>query len=122
MKSNPVAFIIEDDTKLARIFEHSLRAVEFEVEVLMDGQQALDRLEEATPDLIILDLHLPLVSGDAILTYIRGEERLKDVRVIVASADGVLAENLPERADTILLKPISVMQLQRIAERFKPRI
>ena len=121
MSNNPLAFVIEDDTKLARIFEHTLKSVDFEVEVLMDGEKAMSRLGEIRPDLILLDLHLPFVSGDRILAYIRGEERLHDVRVIIASADGVLAENLPARADTVLLKPISVLQLQRIASRFKPQ-
>ncbi len=120
MSAKPVAFVIEDDSRLAKIFAHTLKSVDFEVEVLADGRQAMERLETARPDLILLDLHLPFVSGDQILHYIRSEERLRSVRVIIASADGVLGENLPDRADTVLLKPISVAQLQRIAERFKP--
>ncbi|MDJ0757614.1 MAG: response regulator [Ardenticatenaceae bacterium] len=118
--SNPLAIVVEDDIKLSSIYEQTLKSIDFDVEVVNDGQIALDRLAEITPQLIMLDLHLPSVPGDQILSFIRQEDHLSDTRVIVASADGIMAENLPDRADTVLLKPVSIIQLKRLAERFRP--
>jgi len=117
----PTAFVIEDDRNLALAFAEAVKEADFEVEVFYDGQTALDRLAEATPNIVILDLHIPHVSGSQILDYIRSTERLKSIRVIVASADDHRAAELRGVADLVLLKPIGFRQLQQLATRLRPR-
>lgn len=117
----PTAFVIEDDRNLALAFAEAVKEADFEVEVYYDGQTALDRLAEATPNIVILDLHIPHVSGSQILDYIRSIERLKSIRVIVASADDHRAAELRGVADLVLLKPIGFRQLQQLATRLRPR-
>ncbi len=119
--TNPLALIIEDDQKLATIFAEALKTVDFETEIIEDGSTALIRVAETTPAIIVLDLHLPNVSGRDVLHHIRTNSRLTKTRVILATADSLLAENLRTEADLVLLKPISFGQLRDLAARFRPK-
>ena len=89
----PLALIIEDEEVLAEIYTVALQMAGFETEVVGDGQQALTRLAEIVPTLVILDLHLPRVSGAEILHHIRGDERLSNTKVILATAQDRLADS-----------------------------
>ena len=64
---NPLALIIEDDEKLATIFAQALRMASFETQIIRDGREANEKLNLLNPDVILLDLHLPGLSGDKIL-------------------------------------------------------
>lgn len=119
--SLPLALIIEDDPKLAFIFAEALRAAEFETEIVQDGRLAQDRLIESLPAVVVLDLHLPYVSGKDLLDYIREDKRLAGTQVMLATADSLLADSLQEEADLVLLKPISPIQLRDLAKRLRPR-
>ena len=118
--SNPLALIIEDDPDLSVIFAQALQAAEFEAHVIQDGQVALAYLAKNQPVIVVLDLHLPHASGDDILHYIRSEARLAQTRVIVATADPLMAESLRLEADLVLIKPISFTQLRDLAARLRP--
>ncbi|MCB0176864.1 MAG: response regulator [Anaerolineae bacterium] len=114
----PLALIIEDDKKQATIFSQALRMADYETEVIRDGQTALERLAETIPAMVVLDLHLPHYSGKDILRTIRSDARLEKTRVILATADALLAKSISEDADLVLLKPISFNQLRDLAKRF----
>lgn len=119
MMNPPLVLIIEDDKRQATIFSLALKN-DFEVEVIEDGYTALSRLAQLSPAVVILDLHLPGISGEEILSYIRSQEHLTQTRVILATADAVLAQSLTEQTDLVLLKPISVSQLRQLARRLRP--
>jgi len=116
--SKGLAFVIEDDSDLVRIFSEALRRAHYEVIGIQTGDEALLQLQTATPRIIVLDLHLPNVSGPEILAFVRADERLKKTRVIVVSADALLAEEYRDVADLVLIKPVSFSQLRDLANRF----
>lgn len=116
----PLAFIIEDDARLAMLFVEALRYANYEVEVVDNGRTAQTRLQQIVPDLILLDLHLPYVSGSTLLEQIRADERIKRCTVILTTADAILADALRHEADLVLLKPISFTQLRDLAIRLYP--
>lgn len=118
--NKPMALIIEDDSKLSNIFSYALRAADYEVEAVLDGLAARQKLQETRPDLILLDLHLPHVPGDVLLAEILADGRLKETKVVLATADAQLAEQLRPQVKLVLLKPVSAIQLQMLAERLKP--
>lgn len=113
----PLAFIVEDHLDAATIFSEALKAANFETEVIRSGDVALERLSEAVPNMVILDLNLPQVSGTEILAQIRADERLSGTCVIVATAHPQLADTVRGEADLVLLKPISFTQLRALASR-----
>jgi DNA-binding response OmpR family regulator len=117
MNDSLLALIIEDDEDLSFIFAEAMRVAGFEPENIRDGQLAMRRLAEVNPALIILDLHLPHVAGTDILKQIRETEHLKNVRVVVATADARLAEQTDRQADFVLIKPISFSLLRDLAIR-----
>ena len=121
-QQNPLALIIEDDEKLANIFSFAMQSAEFETETIADGKTAVTRLQHTLPAVVVLDLHLPFVSGNKILRQIRADERLADTRVMITTADAMLAENLRDVADLVLLKPISFKQLRDLAVRLRPSV
>ena len=121
METKPVALIIEDNEDLNAIFSSALEKAGYEVTSVYDGTTAKKILAEVVPALIVLDLHMPGVSGDVVLKFIRDDERLKDSRVILATADAAFADALHGQADLVLLKPISFSQLSLLASRFAPK-
>ena len=112
----PFVFVVEDDPKLREIMSITLEA-DFELETCADGDTALERLKWTAPEIVLLDLNLPGVSGKDILTYIRSEEHLAKTRVILTTADDRQAETLNNDADIVLLKPVSPMQLRELTLR-----
>lgn len=115
------ALIVEDEIPLAGIYAKALHCAGYETGEVYDGQAALDllRTDEETPALVLLDIHLPLVSGNDILQYIRENRRFLNTRVIMATADpAAMGEETEKKADLILCKPISYHQLRDLASRF----
>lgn len=118
--TTPSALIIEDDPDLSDIFAEALGAAGFTTEIIRDGQMAMQRMEIITADVIVLDLHLPHVSGEVILDRIQQDKRFEAARVVVTTADAIMADALREKADFVLVKPISFGQLRDLAARLKP--
>lgn len=111
----PLAFIVDDHGDSADIFSEAMRMAGFATEVILSGSEALARLEETVPDVVVLDLCLPGVAGTEILQRIRAEERLAKAHVIVVSADPILAGDTMKLADQVLIKPIGFIWLRDLA-------
>jgi DNA-binding response OmpR family regulator len=110
--TNPLALIIEDNDSLTDIFTQAMKLAGFEIQTVADGLQAIDRLGNLQPAVIILDLYLPGVTGDRVLSYIRNNPDLKNVIIVLTTFDSLLAEKLREQSDYVLVKPVSFGQLR----------
>lgn len=117
--TKPLAFIVEDDPQLGLLFSLALKEY-FETRVFQDGRQVQQEMIRENPSLVVLDLHLPGASGEQLLRSIRANDRLAKTHVILATADALMAEQLNEEADIVLLKPVSPMQLRELALKFIP--
>lgn len=122
MDKKPLAYVVEDNEDTVTIFQGALELAGYDVEAAFDGAVAQKRLAEITPDLIVLDLHMPNVTGDILLKQIRSDERLKNTLVFLATADANMASQLKDQAELVLLKPIGFVQLMELAERFRPDV
>ena len=118
MMSKPFALVIEDHEDHTIIFDNALAMAGFETEVVMDGAIAQKRLSETTPAVVVLDLHLPKVSGQVLLDQIRSDERLAETKVVVITADEAFAEDQLKGADLVLIKPVSFSYLRSIMQDF----
>ena len=114
----PLAFVIEDDPEIARLYSLVLKEIPFEVETVATGPEALARLSDVVPYLVILDLNLPDVSGVEVLHRIRGDMRLAGIKVIIVSANPHMINQSYEEADLVLQKPVSYTQLRDLVRRF----
>ena len=117
--AQPLAFVIEDDPDAAFIMTEALKQAGYLVEKINNGQDAIERLNRASPQMITLDIHLPDVAGSEIMAHIKKQAHLQETIVIVISADNQMADNLTEAADLVLLKPISFTDLTNIAKRIR---
>ena len=116
------ALIIEDDEDLASIFAEALRGVGFEVEHVADGKVAEERLKSGgVPFLVLLDMHLPHISGGQLLTQIQEDERFADTTIIITTADARMGEAYADQVDFVMIKPISFVQLRDLTSRLKPK-
>jgi two-component system cell cycle response regulator DivK len=117
-----LALIIEDDEDLASIFAEALRGVGFDVEHVADGTVAQQRLKnKEAPYLVLLDMHLPHVSGADLLADMKNDERFKETVIIITTADARMGETFGEKADFVMIKPISFVQLRDLTSRLKPK-
>lgn len=112
-----MVLIVDDDpdlgTTLKEIFEDLTNA---EVELIMDGRRALARLEAAPPDLTVLDLHLPHVSGLELLRHMRASDTWREARVVMISADTLQIKQAAGLADALLVKPVDIDDLLALAQ------
>jgi len=115
----PVALIVEDDRDIVALFRHVLDIAGYQTEIVLDGRDAMDRLGVMTPDIVLLDLQLPRVSGVEILKHMRSDERLLRVPVVVITAYAPIADSLPVEPDLLLLKPVDINQLSSLVQRLQ---
>lgn len=106
--NNLSVLVIEDDHELGAIFLEILASVGLGGELIRDGRTARERLGAIEPDLVVMDLHLPAISGLELLEQIRGDTRLAHTRVVVMTADVPMAEVAGELAHAVLVKPVSL--------------
>lgn len=75
--------IIEDDQPIAQMYKFKLEAAGFKTAVAENGKVGLETIEKDKPDLILLDLRMPVMSGDEMLEKLRQTDWGADIRVIV---------------------------------------
>jgi PleD family two-component response regulator len=113
----PFVLIVEDERDIAALFRHVMDLAGYRTEIASNGRIALDRLAACQPDVVLLDLSLPGVSGVNVLQRMRVDERLKDTPVVVVTAYSELADNLAVEPDLVMLKPVSAVQLTDLVQR-----
>jgi DNA-binding response OmpR family regulator len=112
--TQPLALIIEDDLKLCTIYDTVVTQAGYATEIIRRGDEALKRLSFVSPSLILLDIHLPYVSGIELLKVIRATEALAQTPVIVLTADLYAAESLEDLADYVIIKSYGVSRLREL--------
>lgn len=115
----PFALLIEDDRDVAALFRHVLDLAGYESESILDGKEAMDRLASVNPDVVLLDLQLPNMSGVEILKRMRADERMKTIPVVVITAYAYYANSLPVKPDLFLLKPVDIHDLTSLIQKLK---
>ncbi|MEO0377518.1 MAG: ATP-binding protein [Cyanobacteria bacterium P01_A01_bin.17] len=106
--------VIDDRWENREFFQNFLELLDFKVTVAEHGQDGLMQLHRQTPDLVILDLSMPVMDGFECLQHIRRDPQLKSLKVIVSSASVSNADQEMSRAvggDDFLSKPVSADDL-----------
>jgi DNA-binding response OmpR family regulator len=106
--------VIEDEATTKALIQYKLQNSGYEVACVSDGTEGLVYLEKSVPDLIILDLMMPLMSGKEFLLTIRRDGRLPHIPVIILTAKTLerdIVEGLSLGADDFVKKPFSPSEL-----------
>ena len=85
--------IVEDDEDLHTLYGLYLQGENFEVIRAYNGKEALEKVDLGKPDLIILDMIMPVMDGEEFFTILRTERKILDVPVIIASVN----EKIPQK-------------------------
>ncbi|MDN5806656.1 MAG: response regulator transcription factor [Brevibacterium sp.] len=113
--------LIEDDPTVAEVARNYLRTAGFLVDEVTDGFQALERLTEAVPDLVILDRKLPGIDGTEVCRRLRTFTSVPVLMLTALSATEDRIDGLEAGADDYLTKPFSpkelVLRVQSILRR-----
>jgi CheY-like chemotaxis protein len=117
--SKPVALIVEDDRDVVALFRHVLDIAGYHTEIVLNGKEAMDRLETFRPNIVLLDLQLPGMSGIDILTRMRADDRMRNIPVVIITAYPVYAATLPVEPDLLLYKPVDINQLSNLVQRLQ---
>jgi CheY-like chemotaxis protein len=110
--------VVEDDIGLCGIYDRVLGRMGCEVDFARDGHHALQLLSVCRPDLIFLDIYLPIINGIAVLEAISASPALAKTRVVVTSSSREYERQVLTHPNTeFILKPILPTQIREIAAR-----
>jgi two-component system, OmpR family, phosphate regulon response regulator PhoB len=110
--------VIEDDRALAEVLSYNLKAAGYEVLVATDGQDGLLQAQIKSPDIVILDLMLPVIDGLDVCRRLRADSSTKELLIVMLTAKAEESDELigfSLGADDYVTKPFSVkVLLERI--------
>lgn len=118
-------YSIEDDEDIALVINKTLSKQGFDVKTYYDGKTFFNDFANVKPNIILLDLMLPDMSGLDILNKIRSDKTNEDIRVIIISAKNLTTEKvlaLDSGADDYIEKPFDLLELMSRVEAHARRI
>jgi DNA-binding response OmpR family regulator len=106
--------IADDEPSIVTALEFLLRRSGYEVLIARDGDEALQLIETMRPDLVLLDIMMPVKSGYEVCRQVRERPESRDVKIIMLTAkgrDAEVAKGLTVGADIYVTKPFSTRDL-----------
>lgn len=79
--------IVEDEEDFHDIYKGFFEGKDYEITYTFDGEEALEKLEQTKPDLIITDINMEMVEGDSFFLLLKGIPKYADIPIIVISAN-----------------------------------
>jgi two-component system phosphate regulon response regulator PhoB len=127
--ADPRVLVVEDEDALATLLEYNLKREGFDVTVSVDGEDALLKVEERAPDIVILDWMLPKISGIEVCRRLRAAAQTRNLPIIMLTARSEEADRirgLDTGADDYITKPFStqelVARLKAVLRRIRPAL
>lgn len=106
--------IADDEPNIVISLEFLMKREGYQVSVARDGQQALDAIRRLRPDVVLLDVMMPIKSGLEVLQAVRADEAIAGTRILMLTAKGRTtdaAKGLALGADAYMTKPFSTREL-----------
>ena len=86
MSQQAKVLIVDDEPFNVDVLQQELEDLNYQILTAFNGQEALDKIKSQQPDLILLDLMMPVLDGFAVLSQIKADNDLRDIPVIIVSA------------------------------------
>src|SRR5580700_10243057 len=110
----PLVLVVEDEAAIATMLRYNLEKQGYRVAEASDGQEALTRIQEQQPDIVLLDWMLPVMSGIEVCRQIRRRPTTRDLPIIMVTArteDHDAVRGLNTGADDYITKPFNMEAL-----------
>lgn len=114
METKPKVLIADDEPNIVTALEYLLRNSGYEVRVAANGEEALAQVESFLPDVVLMDIMMPLKSGYEVCQRMRERPEWNHIKIVMVSAKGRDAEvtkGLSLGADLYVIKPFSSREL-----------
>jgi two-component system alkaline phosphatase synthesis response regulator PhoP len=124
MSDKKLILVVDDDTDLVEMISMKLESENFQVAKAYDGVEALDKIKEEKPALVILDVMMPRKDGYALCDELKNSDEYKDIVVVLLTAvsDAISSTNYTHMggkttlADDFVAKPIDLDKLMEIVK------
>lgn len=114
--------IVEDEPHVIRVMKLALENKDFAIDVAHNGEQALEKLNQNLPDLLITDINMPRMDGEALCKHIEEEipDRKFPILVLTSKTEIEHREWTSSMKNTMFLeKPVSIRKLLRLLDDYK---
>lgn len=114
MTREPLILIVDDSPPVVEVLKSQLKPFHYRLDSALDGEEALEKIRKEPPDLILLDLMMPRISGFEVCKRIKGEKETQFIPIIVITALTEQSDKLKAielGADDFLVKPINRLEL-----------
>ena len=112
--------VVEDEPSLQKLLEYQLKRIGHEIRVAPDGQQALEMVKSDRPDLVVLDVMLPVMGGFPVLKNLQDDKTINDIPAIILSAKGRqhdIAAGVEKGVFDYITKPFNIPNLAERIEK-----
>ena len=110
MSQKMKVLIVDDELFNLDYLEQALEDSNYQIITATNGQEALDKIQSGQPDLVLLDLAMPIMDGFAVLERVKADAILRDIPVIIISAEHdskSVVKGIKQGAEDYLTKPVN---------------
>ncbi len=104
--------VVDDEPAIGKLLMYQLRSIGYQTVYMTDGLSALERIEREKPDLVLLDVMMPMISGWEVCRQIRTSSSIPVIMLTAKNSDADIVTGLTAGADDYIAKPFNMLQLQ----------
>ena len=111
----PKILVVDDEKQNLKLIETILLPLKYQVRLAADGEEALQKISEETPDLVLLDIMMPKMDGFEVARRLKKEDATKIIPIVMVTSLGELEDKvkaLEAGADDFLVKPVDSVELK----------
>lgn len=119
--SKAKVLIVDDEPYNVDVLEQAMDGTEYQVVTASNGKEAWEKIQSEQPDLVLLDLMMPVMDGFQVLAKVKEDAMLRDIPVIIVSAEHdskSVVKGIKQGAEDYLTKPIDTAQFLKKVKEF----
>jgi len=121
MNQKAKVLIVDDEPNNVDFLEQALEDSGYQLITAVNGQEALNKIQSEQPDLILLDLNMPIMDGFTVLAKVKEDPNLRDIPVIIISSEHEsksVVKGIKQGAEDYLTKPVNAELLVKKVKDF----
>lgn len=119
--SKATVLIVDDEPFNIEVLEQAMEGSEYQVLTASNGKEAWEKIQSEEPDLVLLDLMMPVMDGFAVLAKVKDDPMLRNIPIIIVSAEHdskSVVKGIKQGAEDYLTKPVDPAQFLKKVKEF----